>query len=178
MDAVARRERWRTVARRARAFAAGATVGVAVGAGLAYLLDPDGGRRRRQLLRQRGKALARRRARAVARVARAGALQAAGKARGLLHRVRPQPKEPPDDVTLAHTVETVLFRDQRVPKGKISVNAERGAVFLRGEVDQPELIRDLEERARSIEGVRKVENLLHLPGTPAPARRGGRLLRE
>lgn len=170
------RERWRMAWRRLRAFLAGAVVGAAAGAGLAYLLDPDVGRRRRRLLRQRGAAFARRRARAAARLARAGALQAAGRARGLAHRLRHRPKETPDDVTLAHKVETVLFRDHSVPKGKISINAEEGAVFLRGEVDRPELIRDLEERVRSIEGVRKVENLLHLPGTPAPTRRGGRLL--
>ncbi len=176
MDERARRRPWREALRRAGAFAAGAAIGAAAGAGLAYLLDPDLGRRRRRLLEQRGKALARRRARAVARVARAGALKAVGKTRGLLHRAWRRPKEPPDDVTLAHKVETVLFRDHAVPKGKISVNAESGAVFLRGEVERPELIRDLEQRVRSIEGVRKVENLLHLPGTRPPARRGGRLL--
>jgi osmotically-inducible protein OsmY len=159
-------------------FAAGAAAGAAVGAGLAYLLDPDVGRRRRRLLQQRGAALARRRTRALARRARAAALRARGRARGLLHRLHARPHEPVDDVTLAHKVETVLFRDQAVPKGKISINAEGGSVFLRGEVERPELIHDLEERVRAIAGVRRVENLLHLPGTPAPTARGGRLIHE
>ncbi len=177
MDTGTDRKRWTRTWRQVRAFVAGAVVGAAAGAGLAYLLDPDVGRRRRRLLRQRGSALVRRRARAAVRLARAGALQVVGRSRGAVHRLRRRPREVPDDVTLAHKVETVLFRDHSVPKGKISINAEEGAVFLRGEVDRPDLIRDLEARVRSIEGVRRVENLLHLPGTPAPARRGGRLLR-
>jgi osmotically-inducible protein OsmY len=48
------------------------------------------------------------------------------------------------------------------------VNAQHGIVQLRGEVDSPELIDDLVQKVRSIQGVREVENLLHLAGTPAP----------
>jgi osmotically-inducible protein OsmY len=55
-----------------------------------------------------------------------------------------------------------------VPKGQINVNAENGKVVLRGEVSQPELIKDLEERARSVQGVQEVENLLRTPGAEAP----------
>jgi hypothetical protein len=33
------------------------------------------------------------------------------------------------------------------------------------------MIDDLVGKARSIQGVREVENLLHLPGTPAPTHR-------
>ena len=74
----------------------------------------------------------------------------------------------PDDVTLARMVESELFRDQDVPKHQINVNAENGKIVLRGEVEQPEMIADLEERARKIRGVQEVENLLHMPGTPSP----------
>ena len=92
--------------------------------------------------------------------------------RGRYHRVvhRLFPPEPPelDDVELAHKVETMLFRDPTVPKGRISINAERGVVFLRGEIPEDDLIRDLEAAVRHIPGVQDVENLLHLPGTPAP----------
>jgi hypothetical protein len=34
-------------------------------------------------------------------------------------------------------------------------------------VEQPERIEGLEQKTRSIQGVRGVENLLHLPGTEA-----------
>jgi osmotically-inducible protein OsmY len=39
---------------------------------------------------------------------------------------------------------------------------------LRGEVDSWEIVDDLVEQARAVQGVRDVENLLHLPGQPAP----------
>lgn len=42
------------------------------------------------------------------------------------------------------------------------------AVVLRGEVDRPEQIRELEERTKRIRGVRDVESLLHLPKTLHP----------
>jgi osmotically-inducible protein OsmY len=90
--------------------------------------------------------------------------------------VRPARGEQPDDVTLAHKVESIVFRDPRFPKGQINVNAEDGEVFLRGQVDDPELVRELERSVSQVPGVRRVENLLHLPGTPAPASHAGRLL--
>jgi osmotically-inducible protein OsmY len=40
------------------------------------------------------------------------------------------------------------------------VNAENGKVVLRGEVDEPSLIEDLEQRTKKVQGVREVENLL------------------
>jgi osmotically-inducible protein OsmY len=74
----------------------------------------------------------------------------------------------PDDATLAHKVETVLFRPDDVPKGNINVNVEYGKVVLRGEADNQEMIDELVRRATEIEGVTRVESLLHLPGEPAP----------
>ncbi len=91
-----------------------------------------------------------------------------GRIKALLARAEEGPKPQPDDVTLAHMVESELFRDEQVPKGQINVNAENGKVYLRGEVDEAEMIRDLENRTRSIQGVEDVENLLHLPGAEAP----------
>ena len=75
-----------------------------------------------------------------------------------------------DDVALARKVETVIFRDDSVPKGKIDVNAADGVVWLRGEAKNPEMIKALEAQATAIPEVKKVENLLHLPKTPAPTR--------
>jgi hypothetical protein len=72
-----------------------------------------------------------------------------------------------DDVAIARKVETVIFRDDSVPKGKIDVNAADGVVWLRGEAKNPEMIKDLERQAAAIPEVKKVENLLHLPKTPA-----------
>ena len=68
-----------------------------------------------------------------------------------------------DDVTLARNVESEL-----APRGQVSVNAANGVVQLRGEVGEAGLIEELVHRAHAVKGVRDVENLLHLPGEPAP----------
>lgn len=75
-----------------------------------------------------------------------------------------------DDVTLARKVETELFRAAGAPKGEVDVNVADGIVHLRGQVRTPAQIRELEQAARAIPEVRGVENLLHLPKTPAPTR--------
>ena len=73
-----------------------------------------------------------------------------------------------DDATITHKVETTLFRDDSVDKGKIDVNTADGVVWLRGEAKTPEQIKQLEAKALAIPQVKQVENLLHLPKTPAP----------
>jgi osmotically-inducible protein OsmY len=141
---------------------------LAIGAALAFFLDPRAGRRRRHVARDRAVASARRALRQVRRTARHARADGLGLERRLVHRLRRDEREL-DDVTLAHKVESVLFRDPAVPKGRLSINAERGVVFLRGEVEQPDLIETLGERVRRVSGVKGVENRLHLPGSPPPA---------
>jgi hypothetical protein len=81
-------------------------------------------------------------------------------------RRAPRPK-PLDDATITDKVETILFRDDSVAKGKIDVNTVDGVVYLRGEAKTPEQIKALEAKALEIPEVKQVENLLHLPKTPA-----------
>jgi hypothetical protein len=75
-----------------------------------------------------------------------------------------------DDVALARKVETIIFRDDSIPKGDIDVNAANGVVWLRGQAKTPEMIKSLASQTAAIPEVRQVENLLHLPKTPAPTR--------
>src|SRR5215213_6398831 len=84
----------------------------------------------------------------------------------------PRPRRPKDldDVAIARKVESIIFRDRKVAKGKVDVNVADGVVWLRGEVKTPDLVKQLEARAREIPEVSGVENLLHLPKTPAPSR--------
>jgi osmotically-inducible protein OsmY len=133
---------------------------------LAYLFDRDNGRRRRAVTRDRVAATLRRTGRRTERFARGVAATTEG-ARQKVEHLREEEKPQPDDVTLARKVETEIFRDPEVPKGQIDVNAENGVVVLRGEVQTPDLIRDLVDKTRNVQGVRDVENLLHLPKTPA-----------
>ena len=75
-----------------------------------------------------------------------------------------------DDVTITRKVETEIFRSNKIDKGKISVNTADGVVWLRGEAKNPEQVKELEAKAKAIPEVKRVENLLHLPKTPAPTR--------
>ncbi len=140
-------------------------LGTGLGALLSFFFDPQSGRRRRNMTRDRVLALFRRGGRKAERAGRAVAAEAYGVSQKVQHREE-EPKEF-DDVTLARKVETEIFRDADVPKGQINVNAENGVVVLRGEVGTPEMIDDLVEKARNVQGVRDVENLLHVPGTEA-----------
>jgi osmotically-inducible protein OsmY len=145
--------------------------GAAVGAALAFFFDSKNGTRRRNEVRDRFLALFRRSGRS------AGELSRSAKSSGYALKqkatnMKESPKEQPDDVTLARKVETEIFRAPDVPKGDINVNAENGVVFLRGEVTDESLIEALAESARKVQGVREVENLLHVAGTPAPTKQG------
>jgi osmotically-inducible protein OsmY len=161
------RARGRAAARKTKGgVGRGMALGTGVGAGLAYLFDPQEGRRRRHAARDRGMAMLRRGGREAARRTD----YAAGVARGAVHAATPSGPSgpPPDDVTLARKVESIIFREADAPKGSVDVNAEHGVVYLRGEVESAERIRELVERASAVDGVAAVENLLHLPGAPAP----------
>lgn len=139
----------------------------AIGAALAYFLDPTSGRRRRAMTAQRVPGFVRHRGRDAARLGRTASAEAYGLKQKATH-LRERPKDDLDDATIAHKVETELFRPADVPKGQINVNVQEGVVQLRGEVPSPDMIEDLVGKARSIQGVREVENLLHLPGSQAP----------
>jgi hypothetical protein len=88
-------------------------------------------------------------------------------------RAKPQASKAPKplgDPNIARKVETVIFRDPAVPQGQIDVNVVDAVVWLRGEALHPEMIVALEAQAAAIPEVVGVENLLHLPKTPAPTR--------
>ena len=137
----------------------------AIGAALAYFFDPDNGRKRRKdAIMRAGKAF-----RQTGQKGQGVAAQAKGLKEKATH-LKEQEKPQPDDVTLARKVESEIFRAADVPKGQINVNVEDGVVYLRGELEQPDLIEDLGAQARKVQGVLGVENLLHVPGQEAPAK--------
>src|SRR4029453_19027067 len=80
-------------------------------------------------------------------------------------RASRQPKDL-DDVAITRKVETEIFRDPDVEKGKIDINTADGVVWLRGVAKNPEQVKELEARTAAIPEVKRVENLLHLPKTP------------
>ena len=99
----------------------------------------------------------------------------AGQLKGAAGNVTPGAGREPaeerlNDPALAAKVESEIFRDDAFEKGKISVNAEYGVIYLRGEVPDRGSIEELATRARAVDGVRAVENLTHLPDEPAPTK--------
>jgi osmotically-inducible protein OsmY len=142
-------------------FAFGATLGAA----FAYFFDPENGRKRRKdAIKRTAKAF-----RQAGRRGQGAVSQAQGLKAKATHR-KEQEKTQPDDVTLTRKVESEIFRSPDVPKGQINVNVEDGVVYLRGELERPDLIKDLEAEARKVQGVLGVENLLHVPGQEAPTK--------
>lgn len=141
-------------------------VGGALGALLAYFFDPNSGRRRRHTLRDRVGGFFRSGERRAGRAGRAAAAEAYGLSQKVKH-LREEPKDY-DDATLADKVRSEVFRGPDIPKGNINVNVQDGVVQLRGELPRSDLIDDLVKQTRKVQGVRDVENLLHLPGTQAP----------
>jgi osmotically-inducible protein OsmY len=134
------------------------TTGAVFGAALAYFFDPQNGTRRRHVTTDRTAALFRRHGRRAVRAVSAEAYGVSQKAQHL----REEPKEF-DDATLANKVRSEVFREPDVPKGDLNVNVQDGVVQLRGEVPSEELIDELVERTRKVQGVREVESLLHPP---------------
>ena len=138
----------------------------AIGAALMYFFDPQQGARRRNMARDRVLALFRRGGRQATQAGRGVAAEVYGLKEKATH-LREERKSY-DDQTLKAKVESEVFRPEDAPKGDVDVNVEHGVVYLRGQVQRPELIEDLERKVRSVQGVQRVENLLHVPGSEAP----------
>ena len=148
----------------------GIGAGAVTAAALAYFFDPDNGNRRRSVARDRIEAFSRARVRDASGAAQTTATRLRSIATGAVHQARQtaQSERPtPNDAELAHRVETEIFRSPQVPNGSVTVNAEVAIVYLRGQVETQEQIEALVAAARAVDGVRGVENLLHLPGQPA-----------
>src|SRR5215212_7395219 len=105
----------------------------AAGAGAGYFFDPQNGKRRRHVARDRLLALGRRGAGEAGRKAK----HAAGVTKGAVTSATPSPRAESDlnDPALARKVESQIFRPEGAPKGKVDVNVENGVVFLRGRLD-------------------------------------------
>ena len=129
-----------------------------------FFLDRRHARRRRHMARERGVAIVRRRSRAAVQRARYVEGVAEGVAHRAAHAVPVHNSKPAlDDISLAQKVESVAFREAAVSKAHVSVNAEKGVVFLRGRLETEDEIQRLLRAAAAVDGVERVENLLHTP---------------
>jgi hypothetical protein len=151
--------------------------GAAVGAGIMYLLDPDGGRRRRALLRDQLVSAAHRTSDAMDATSRDVTNRARGVVAELRGRLRRE--QVGDDVLRARVrarIGSVVGH-----AGAIETDVADGLVTLRGPVLREELDR-LMRRVQTVRGVRDVVNQLDvhevpgdvpaLQGRPRAARQG------
>jgi hypothetical protein len=160
-------------ARRGRSLIA-LCLGLCTGAAIAYFADgQEGARRRQQALARLRKLFA-----STGAPLQGAAIKARDKAAGRIRQAGLPPDNPDaDDLTLVSRVESELFRDRSIPKGKINIGAVDGTVILRGELDDASQIDGIVAAVNKIVGVREVENLLHTPGTPAPNKASARGIR-
>ena len=117
----------------------------------AYFLDPDQGKRRRHLAKDRVGGFFRQHARTTKRAART----ATGYGEAFKERAKARVREerpPGDDVTLKNKIETELFREPDAPKGSVNIDVADGIVTLRGQVDRPEQVHDLEAKVEREKG--------------------------
>jgi hypothetical protein len=75
------------------------------------------------------------------------------------------------DARLAEAVRTALAEEPGLLSAPVDIEVEGGRVTLLGELPRPEIIAAVERKAEDVDGVRSVQSLLHLAGTPAPRRR-------
>lgn len=153
-------------ARSALSTVLGAAAAFAAGALLMYLFDPNTGRRRRALARDRGAAMGNNAAHLVQGKAR----RAADQVRGTLARARDRlSTEPLDDELLHDRIRSKLGRLVDHP-ASVEVHVHDGRVQLKGEVLDEEL-HHLIATLSSMRGVRNLESLLrtssHAP-SPSP----------
>ena len=142
--------------------------GLGLGTGLMYLLDPDRGRRRRALLRDKGTWAARKTGDCI----RVTARDLRNRTQGITHLHFSS--EPVDDRKIAERVRSKLGRVVSHPSA-IEVNAQDGAVTLSGPIlvdEIPELLACVND----VRGVKQVINNLeaHEQADNHPALQGGR----
>jgi len=151
----------------------GLLLGAGIGAGVMLLLDPERGRRRRAIARDRLTAVGR----GAGRVAGGVARDLMNRVRGAMAEARARVEErggaPSDDVLVARVrarLGTVVSHPRAV-----TVRADRGRVVLDGPILADELEPTL-AAARAVRGVWEVESRLqpHAADEHVPALQGGR----
>lgn len=132
--------------------------GASLGAAMMFLLDPNRGRRRRALVRDK-----------LIRSANVTTDALQGVSRDLGHRAsgavaswRSQADEPVDDQVLVERVRAQMGHVVSQP-GQIEVRAQNGCVVLAGEIPVHEL-RGLLRAVKRVHGVREVTNVLTVRG--------------
>lgn len=134
-------------------------------AGMAYLFDPHEGRGRRIRISQRTVHLLKQTSRNATRRLRYVSRSANQRFR---HRITGRPPAVVEGSELLDRVESEVFTNPAIPRGKLTFDVSGTTVVVRGQLDSHEQIALVVAAVRSIAGVGEVKSFLHLPGTPAP----------
>lgn len=138
--------------------------GAALGALAAYFFDPERGRARRAKVKDMTGARVRR----ASDEARKARIRVENKAQGIRAELQPRVTDPSfNDPTLAQKIKSEVLRDF---PSSVDVTIEDGKAVLRGMLEQPSQIKELEAAVSAVPGVTEVENLTHLRGTSTPRR--------
>jgi len=132
-----------------------------IGFGAAYLFDPDQGRRRRAVARERVLKFIRR----TARLGQKKARFTGGRLRGLAARARSlvwHPGVAVDDRTVEQRIRSAALRDVGLSPTEVQVEVESGVATLRGSVDTRSLADDLVTRVEKVPGVRGVAAMIRV----------------
>lgn len=137
------------------------------GALTVYFFDPERGKTRRAVFKDWSAARLRRGWRELNKLSRYSSTTASALPQKMV-RLQSGSRPAADDVTLKDRVESEVFRDPEIPKGKINLDANAGIVTIRGAVSNAFQIASIERAVYKVPGVMGVENLLHVAGTSAP----------
>jgi len=138
--------------------------GVGLGAALMYLFDPDRGKRRRALIRDKVEATGNQIGESAVKMGR----DIRNRARGVIAETKARfSQEEVSDEVLVDRVRARLGR-LRVHTEALDVTAQNGIVTLRGEILADELPRAL-RAARFVRGVKDVNNQLDVHTQPIDA---------
>jgi osmotically-inducible protein OsmY len=152
-------------------------LGAVTGAGSMYLFHPDCGRARRRRIADQTQDKAMSAATTAIEQANATLDHTHNKVMGAVAEALPD-ANPANEQTLISKVRSEVLGSAEWSAYTVNIDACEGVVTLRGQLDRPEQIAELEDNVRGVSGVEDVENLLHLPGTDpqntAPARRASR----
>jgi hyperosmotically inducible periplasmic protein len=146
----------------------GLVTGAAIGAAAMFILDPQNGRRRRSLARDKAIKARNTVDHVVNESLPRRADYASGVAEGARHRIQEftegTSKRPAEnEQVLLDRVLSTVFRDPELPKGDLNINATGSTVFLRGSIEDQEIVDTIEKRVRDVEGVDNVVNLINQP---------------
>ncbi len=156
----------------------GLITGIALGAAAMFVLDPQNGRRRRSLARDKAIKARNTVDRAITEDLPKQADYISGFAEGAKHKVKEiaeggSDRRPGNEAVLVDRILSQVFRDPELPKGDINVDANGTTVFLRGSVDDDKLVDEIEKRVRAVEGVDDVVNLINQPEADPSETRAG-----